>query len=315
MQVKTNENLVFTRKTVPAVDADLVTAGGLYLDLHVTPQREQNGSKQEARFRARLGGSAANCGRYGAANGIPTAVIAVQQGGWASRYCRAVAAKYGLRLLFQKRKEGPAISLVTPNGKPGQNDIYTQRMGSPTVADLSQEMTDALSLAKAVIVGPMLCGEDARELLAHIPILAPKAFRALIPHRSLIGDPSFPHIARRYNYVQLNAAESRLLDGATSDLAVNARRLSFLIGEDNTCAVTNGADRGWLWTGHHWLGIEPRKVKAVDDTGCGDAFASAFVVGWRLLGLSVDGALVYATEAAASTATQVGVSTPVAYRK
>jgi sugar/nucleoside kinase (ribokinase family) len=52
----------------------------------------------------------------------------------------------------------------------------------------------------------------------------------------------------------------------------------------------------------------------VDDSGCGDAFAAAFVVGWRLLGLSIDEALLYAVRAAANKAGQVGVSQSLSYR-
>src|SRR5206468_3832214 len=127
--------------------------------------------------------------------------------------------------------------------------------------------------------------------------------------------PMFPLIARRYHFTQMNFAESRLLDGATDDIVRNARRLSFLLGEENACAITNGPDRGFLWAAGHWLPIDPRPARVVDDTGCGDAFGAAFVVGWQLLGLSADGALLYALDAAAATAAQVGAGRPRAYRR
>src|SRR5581483_10741524 len=114
--------------------------------------------------------------------------------------------------------------------------------------------------------------------------LAPTAFKALLPHPSLVQDPMFALIARLYDYVQVNAAESRLLDGATSDVATNARRLSFLVGEQAACAVTNAAEPGFLFAEGHWYEIRPKRVEAVDDTACGDVFGGSFLVGWRLLG-------------------------------
>jgi sugar/nucleoside kinase (ribokinase family) len=314
MKIETRGMRASGCQRLQTLDAALVTVGGLYLDLHVEPEGQGNGNKRDARFSHRLGGSAANCARFGPANGIATAVIAVQQAGWASGYCRAAAAEYGFRLLLQERGDGPAISLVTPNGQVGHKDIYTQRMGPPVAPELTSEMGDALGTARAVIVGPMLSTDGSRDLLRQIPTLAPQAFRALIPHHSLIRDPAFPLIARRYHYTQMNAGESWLLDGATNDLAVNARRLSFLMGEENACGITNGSEQGCLWTGSHWLPIQPKRVQAVDDTGCGDAFAAALVIGWQFLGLSVDDALLYATDAAAVTATQTGIGEPLAYR-
>jgi sugar/nucleoside kinase (ribokinase family) len=78
------------------------------------------------------------------------------------------------------------------------------------------------------------------------------------------------------------------------------------------CAVTNGAGRGCLWAGR-WLPIEPPVVEVVDDTGCGDAFAAAYVLGRVFFGLSAEGALQYAVAAAAVTAGQPGVAEPLAF--
>ena len=111
----------------------------------------------------------------------------------------------------------------------------------------------------------------------------------MLPHPTLLGDPAFPHLAQRYDYTQINFEESRLLPGAVHDPAINARRLSFLVGEEKAIAVSNGAGRGWLWLHGRWLAIDPPAVDVVDETGCGDSFAAALVVGWRLLGLGVEG--------------------------
>jgi sugar/nucleoside kinase (ribokinase family) len=298
------------------VDAVLVVIGSGLLDIHVHPQGRRPSNKQDARFQDGVGGSAFKLARHGPVNGIPTAVIMAQGAGWASHYCREKAAQQGLRLLLQERDgDGPALSIILPNGQPGRNDIYTQRMAPPTVAELTPEMAEALGVAQVVVAGPMAFSAETQQLLFHLPALAPQAFLALLPHPSLLGAPSFALLAPRYHYVQVNADESRLLDGAASDLVLNARRLSFLVGEESACAVTNGAERGFLWANGRWLDIRPKKVDLIDDTACGDSFAAAFPIGWRLLGLGVEGALLYAVEAAAATATQVGMAEPLPYRK
>jgi sugar/nucleoside kinase (ribokinase family) len=299
-----------------ASDATVVTVGSCLPDVHVLLHGPTSGNKHGARFVDDLGGVASNLGRVAAANGIPTAVLTTQRAGWASHYVRQKAAGYGLRLLLQEREdEGPALSVIVPNGCPGRKDIYTQRMGPPTVAGLTPEMEEALAMARLVIVGPLAHRPETRDLLCHLPALAPTAFKALLPHPSLIQDSMFALITQRYDYVQLNAAESRLLDGATNDVATNARRLSFLVGEQTASAVTNGADPGFLFAEGHWYEIRPKPVKPVDDTACGDVFAASFLVGWRLLGLGVVGALLYGIEAAAKTALQVGLGEPLSYER
>lgn len=298
--------------TILSQDPKFVTMGGVVPDFRVTSKGFHKGNKHDALIDVDLGGCPINSGVFGPVNGIATAAISVQKCGVWSELCRSLALKKGLRLILQERDEAPAASILAPNGAPGRYDIYTQRLEPLKVSELTAEIRSAFATARAVLVGPMKWNEQTRDLLLHIPSLVPQAYRALIPHRDMISDPAFALVAQRYNYVQINAEESRLLDGATDDLIVNARRLSFLIGEENDCAVTNGAQRGYLWSGR-WLTINPPEVRLVDDTGCGDSFAAAYIIGRNFLGLNADDALHFGVEAAKATATQTGVSKPMAY--
>jgi sugar/nucleoside kinase (ribokinase family) len=316
---RSGQACIFTRveglpHSVLTQDARLVTVGSVVPDFRATTNGHQAGNKHDAVIGVDLGGCPINTGVFGPVNGIPTAAVAVQKRGLWSGICRGLALKKGLRLVLQERDAGPGVSLVTPNGAPGRFDIYTQRMDPPTVSELTPEIRAAFGTARAVIVGPMRWGPGTRDLLLQIPSLVPHSYRALIPHPDTVRDPAFALIAQRYDYVQVNTQESRLLSGATDDLVINARRLSFLIGEQNECAVTNGSGRGYLWSGR-WIPIDPPQVRVVDDTGCGDSFAGAYVIGRVFLGLSAEAALLYAIKAAAATATQVGVARPLPYKQ
>lgn len=305
-----------TRRVFLASDPMLVSLGSVLPGIRIIANGNGAGNKRDADFVDELGGSAVNCGRFGVVNGFPTAVIGVQQAGWASGYSRDLLQGYGLRpLLIERANGGPYMSIISANCKPGSFEILTKRPAPPAVNELTLEMAETLGIAQVVMVGPMQNSAEARDLLAQIPLLAPRSFRALIPHPSLIEDPAFPLLAKHYHYTQMNFTESMHLRNATSELPLNALLLKQLVGDKNACAVTNGPGVGRLWTSRRWLAIEPLQVDLVDETCCGDSFAAALVVGWRLIRLSIDAALRYALEAASTTATQVGLKQPLAYQK
>jgi sugar/nucleoside kinase (ribokinase family) len=290
-------------------DAEVVAVGIAPIEIHAEPDGPTTDNQCSARVRIAFGGHPVHVARTAVANGLRAAVIAPQGAGWPAALCHAER----ISMLLQKR-QGPALSVIVPNGQPGLKDVYTQQVRPPTAAELTPDMERTLGMARVVFVGPLPWDADTRNLLLRIPDLAPTAFRALLPHPTLLQDSSFSAVAGRYDYVQVNADEARLLDGATDDVVINACRLRFLCGERTACAVTNGAGRGYLWAEGRWLTIDPKPVGPVDDTACGDAFAASWVIGWRLLDLRIDSALHYAVEAAAAVL-QVGMTEPLAYRK
>jgi len=116
---------------------------------------------------------------------------------------------------------------------------------------------------------------------------APRPFRAWLPHPSALSAHGVPAFGQRYHYTQINFEESRLLPGAVNDPVLNARRLCTLTGERTQRLrppdqrPPSGAGSGSTAAG--WRSTRG-PVDVVDDTGCGDSFAAALVVGCRLLG-------------------------------
>jgi hypothetical protein len=58
----------------------------------------------------------------------------------------------------------------------------------------------------------------------------------------------------------VNYGESRLLDGAVRELALNGRRLPFPVGEESAGAVSAGANPGLRWANGRWLNNRPAAV-------------------------------------------------------
>ena len=311
------------RSAVPAKSAtqiaSFVVLGSLPIDELVIPQDSATDSKRPARITDGCGG-AFNASSIGAANGIPTIVVGAQATGRWADYCEQFADRLGVRLLLVRRADDlPARSVIVPNGAPGRNEIYAQRARPLRLCELTEEMCEVLRAARALLVGPMVCSGDGAnviDLLARVCELASDAYRGLLPHPSLVKHPGFGAVARRFSYVQMNAGEARLLPGATADISKNALRLRKLTGEETDFAITNGPERGWLWADGSWYAVNPIRVgNAVDDTGCGDAFGAAWVLGRSFLGTgAVETAHGYALRAAANVLRHPGNGSALPYK-
>src|SRR5262249_23322367 len=189
-----------------STDSVVVAVGNTAIDVRAEPDGPRTGSKQPARVDIALSGNPVHIARTAVANGLTAAVIAAQKAGWPAEVCRGQAAAEGIRMLLQERDEqGPAMSIIVPNTMPGNKDIYTQWIQPPTVGELTPEMQATLSLARVVFVSPLPWNADPRDLLFQVPVLFREAFLALLPPPSLLADPVFPLLARRYHYVQANA--------------------------------------------------------------------------------------------------------------
>lgn len=285
---------------------DLVTIGSFLPDLRFEPLAEKVGHKQDGLIHVAFGGSAANTALVGTANRLRTGAIGVQQHGFWADLGRRWAKERGISVMYQERKDGPALSLITPGEDDGQFDIHTQRLAPHSTEDMTEKMIAALETVKAVIVGPMKWTPAAQSFVAALGDLAPDAYRAWIPHPRAISDPAFSGYAEAFHYVQMNAAECRRLLGGGDESEIDRRKLKDVFPDHIEFAVTNGAEQGWLWS-DGWKAILPPQVETVNATGCGDAFCGAFTVARGVMGESAADALDYAIRAACGTAAHQGM--------
>lgn len=303
----------------PRAVTDVVMAciGSLLAQLTATPLGPKNGSKCDAKVTQTCSGSAYNCAQVGAVNGVPAAALSTQRSGLLARWCRAAAKAAGIRpVLHVSRQVQPGITLATPNHLPGHTDLWVSRPAVVTKGWPTEEIRQVLATARVVIQGPVRLTQAAREWLRVLPALAPDAYRMLIPHPSLIASDDFSWIARKFNGVFMNFAESCKLSGAEDDIVKNACRLAFLTDYRVDFAVTNACDRGILFAAKEWSYrlIQPPQVQVASDDCGGDTFTSAWCVARRILGLSVDEALDYAVDCAADIVTQAHPKRPKPYR-
>ena len=284
------------RATLHVTDAIFATVGTVCIDLNGVRTGQPVGNKCEGRFHIRLGGAAVNAARLGVVNGVPTFIFgAQQQGAWAG-LARELAGAEGLQLTLHERPaDGPTLSVIN------SGEILCQRMRPLCVTELPTELTEALGTVRALLVGPLPPCPDSFELLHHLAALAPQAYRALIAHPRMLGCAEFAAAAAKFNYLQLNFDESKLLPGASDDVVRNAQQLVSLLHEATDVAVTNGGKPGLLFAGGRWVPITPLPVtKVLNETGAGDSFAAAWTLGRTVFGTSIDGALSYSLEVAAN---------------
>ncbi len=289
-----------------ATDGSLVYVAGAPLDLTVVPSGPANGSKHPVRIEIGLGGVGGNGSPVALVNGICCHLISPQGNGPLGELCRSLAVKKGLiPHLVPRPEEDPAISVSVPSGcKPGARDLYIQRLGPPRLSELAP-LAGVIGAAKALIVGPMPIssgaeGAETIAMLCGLADMAPDSYCALTPHPSLITHADFARVARRFRYIQMNAAEANLLDPALENLVALGDRLLDLLGEDHEMAITNGDQVGRLWADGQWWPIVPAPVKTTSDVGAGDTFGTAWVVARRFFTCDVSEALDYALRAAAS---------------
>jgi sugar/nucleoside kinase (ribokinase family) len=303
-------------------DVVMACFGSLLPRFTATPLGAKNGNKCDSKVQLSAGGSAFNTALVAAVNGVPAAAISTQRPGLFARLCRKLAKAAGIRpVLHVSRRVRAGITLATPNGQPGQIDLWVSRPSVVTKEWPTEEIREVLATVRVVIQGPIRLTRTARDWLDLLPALAPDAYRMLIPHPSLIESGDFGSIARKFNGVFMTYAESCELPGSENEIVKNACRLAFLTKYQVDFAITASGSPGILYCADEeangrwpYRVIQPPRVSVISDDTVGDTFTSAWCYGRRIVGLSVDAALDYAVDAAADIVTQAHPKRPKPYR-
>ena len=80
------------------------------------------------------------------------------------------------------------------------------------------------------------------------------------------------------NVLVLNLEEARILTGKSNAMQPELLKLLRRFGP-KIIVITDGKNLVQVYDGHYHYSCQPRKVKVIETTGAGDAFASAFVAG------------------------------------
>lgn len=279
---------------------ELAFISSAQIDVIAEPMGGNSSAKSPAKIKFKLGGPAGNGAKVCVENNIASGVVAVQRGGIFTAHVKRLAARSGLVPFLKQRSGDPALSVATPNGRPGAFNLLVQRQPPILPAELTGNRARAIECARSLIVGPMHTDAQAHKLHRRISKLSRENYRALLPHPSLIGDSRFPMICRQYDYVQMNATEARHLDASTNDLAELALRLRHIRDGRGDLAITNGREPGYMWADGRWWSINPIPVSTVNDVGAGDVFCTAWVVARQVFDADARSALDYAVRCAAA---------------
>lgn len=286
----------------------LMYVTSLPIDLCVEPLGPLVGAKRAARITNRLGGPAGNGAPVALANGIRCGVIGVQAPGLGVAWSRKLANDLGLvPYVSARRGDCLGLSVISPTDRPGEKEIASQRCRPITLTDISAAGLAALRAAEGLVIGPMAVAHpEIPTTIIRLAQLAPNAYRALLPHPSLVCHPMFAEVARQFDYVQMNLAEARLTGSPDASVDAIVPRLHDLLAGDVEFAITNGGALGYLWADHHPWAIKPFHVEIMEDVGGGDIFCSAWVVARQFFHLRAKPALRFALIAAAAGMRRLG---------
>lgn len=248
------------------------------------------GSNQ-ARAVARLGGRAVLVGRVGndpfgdtlranlAAEGVETRSVVVD-----------ARARTGMAFVFVTNAENRILSVLGANEQVTSRQVLTARSAVRSARIILVQLG-----IPAVAVDAVL--QLGRSLGTPV-VLDPAPIRGQLPRRWATADVLLPNeselrvLAGRSHRANTRSLAARVL--ATS----NARVLVVKLGAKG-CLVLTRAGQSWT--------IPPFRVRAVDPTGAGDAFAAAFAVA-TAEGAPPDRAARFATAAGALAATRLGAA-------
>ena len=294
---------------------DVVVVGGANTDFVVKgPKLPEAGETVDGQsFLQAFGGKGANqavaCARLGARVAFVGCVGKDTRGNDTIRNLRRERIEVAAVRRDQTAATGVALVMVDATGEkqiqtaPGAN----QRL---TVRDIER-------------AAPLLCSTKVLLMQYEVPMAAViRAAEIVRKARTIIvldpapARPTPKRLLQMIHVVRPNSAEAKVLTGLTIRDAATARRAAkklFAAGLKMVALQIGEAGDLILWPeGEHWL---PRlKVKTVDATGAGDAFAAGLVVALAE-GRAYRDAGVLANAAAALTTTKLGAQPALPTRR
>jgi len=205
---------------------------------------------------------------------------------------------------------GASVRLV---GAVGTDPLAEEALGGLRGAGVDLELDRVGSTGIALII----VAADGENQIVVVPganaEVRPQSPGGAVLCQLEVPDAVVAEAARGADFFALNAAPARPVD-LEPDLLIVNRLEQEVVSRGKLVAVTYGAEGAALFEGGREIArARPPKVKAVDGTAAGDAFAACLVIS-LLEGRSRDDALTRACAAGALTASRLGAqpSLPVA---
>ena len=131
---------------------------------------------------------------------------------------------------------------------------------------------------------------------------------AFNPSSYLIKAKNLGEILKITEVLILNKDEAKLLT-KEKDLVRGLKKLG-----PKKVIITDGKNTAWYFDGTRRISVKPKKIRVVEETGAGDAFASGFVAG-QIVGKSVEESLKLGQEESESVIRHFGAKNNLIKRK
>lgn len=263
---------------------DVTIVGNVNLDVLVRDVRSLPAPGEERFVEAveiRTGGAAANAALALAALGVRSRLVGTVGDDPAGRLIRDDLAAHGLDLTDVRTLPGVATGVSVALEAPDRDRSFLTAAGALAAFDVSMVPPDALGTAFVLVTGTFLLPGLGHEGTASL--LRDAKYRGA----TVLFDPgSDPE-----GWPQPHVQQVRSLLGSVDVFLPNEQEASALTGETDPVAAARSCQGGDAWIvvkrgsrgavaagpGGETVGVEGRRVAAVDTTGAGDAFDAGLI--------------------------------------
>ena len=266
------------------------------VNLIVNSTAAADGAAGGGRIWFSVSGGGPEAAAVGTVNGVKSAVIGPQRNGAAMQICEEWLRASGITP-FVAERWGPEVAaevlVVGIDGDRVRNGQSVEPLG---LDDLDARARDALEGAQIVVAGCQQGGDRWTDLLEQLRVISPGAVVGVVADENTITSAGWDKLARRFDYVQIPSQLGSCMPGGTSDQAKNALRLRHVAGDGARVAVV-GVDGGLCWDTENWA-----RVGGLPGMGgcpwAGLVYATAYLVGSEIFGLTIERATRYGVSAA-----------------